>query len=241
MAKFCSRCGRPLNEGEVCNCAPVVQQSAPVAPQTVAVSAAPAQAAGSIDIKGCLMDCVNIFKKIFTKPVEAIKEFVNDNNFVAGIIMIVVSALITGLYRMAALKSIYSGTFLKPDYLKEFMNVFLPTIGEYALIAIIGYLIVSKLFKGTATIKQIVTAVGISLSVIIVTNVINSALVFMDGEFIVSLRTYIASFASILNVIILYASIKHAAGIDENKLFIGVTSIFVFASVAIDLIQKMFD
>lgn len=229
MAKFCTKCGRVLNEGEVCNCAQVVQPVATASTTTV-------------DAKGCVMDCLNVFKKIFTKPFDAIKEFVSENNFIAGIIMAVAAAISTGLYKIAILKNTYADiSFAEPEYLKEFMTTFATNLAEYALIIVIGYLVISKLFKGTASIKQMLTAVAISLSVVLAANLINSILVFVDGEFVINLRSYLASFASILNVLILYASVKHVAGVDQNKLFVSIASMSVFATVAMDLIQKLFD
>lgn len=257
MAKFCTKCGKQLVEGEVCNCAQTVQPIQTTAPTT-------ASSNSGVDVKESLMDCVNVFKNIFTKPFDAIKSFVCESKFIAGIIMVVVAALSTGLYKLAVLKNLYSssssaGSFnsgdlsdlissalsggslsvAEPEYLKEFMTAFATNLVEYALIAVIGYLIISKLFKGTASIKQMVAAVGISLSVVLAVNLLNSVLVFIDGDFIGNLRGYLASFGSILSMLILYASVKHVAGVNENKLFVSVASMSVFATVAMDLVQKI--
>ena len=256
MAKFCTKCGRQIAEGEVCSCVQMIQ------PTTTTTT--PVASNSDVNVKDSLMDCVNVFKKIFTKPFDAIKEFVCENKFIAGIIMVVVAALSTGLYKIATLKNLYSSSSsagsltagdltdlissalsggslaaAKPEYLKEFMTTFATNLVEYALIAVIGYLVVSMLFKGTASIKQMVAAVGISLSVVLAVNLVNSVLVFIDGEFIGNLRTYLASFASILSTLILYASVKHVSGVDENKLFVSVASMLVFATIAMDLVQKI--
>lgn len=253
MAKFCTKCGKKLEEGTICDCqVNDVKQKAVVASNV------------NIDLKESSLDCVNVFKKIFTKPVEAIKEFVCDNKFVAGIIMVVVAAITSGLYKIAALKSMYSsssaGSFnsgdfssllesalsgglssSEPEYLKEFFTSFGTSLVEYALIALLGYLIISKLFKGTATWKQMITAVAISVSVILVGNVINSVLVFIDGDFIGNIRSYVSSFAYISSILVLYNAVKEVAGIDKNKLFIGIASMSVFATVVIDIVKKIFD
>ena len=249
MAKFCTRCGRELNEGEVCNCT-----------QSVTTTSNNT----SVDVKTSFMDCVNVFKKIFTKPFDAIKEFVCENKYVAGIIMTVVAALSTGIYKIATLKNMYSANSsasfnasdfsdmlsnvlsggsigsAEPEYLKEFMTTFATNLVEYALIMGIGYFIVSKLLKGTASFKQMIVAVGISLSIVFAANIINSILVFIDGEFIANLRVYITSFATIISTLLLYGSVKQVAGIDENKLFVSVASMSVFATIVMDLVQKLF-
>lgn len=252
MAKFCTKCGKKLEEGQVCDCNTAVTQQTVVASDT------------KVDIKESCMDCVNVFKNIFTKPLDAIKTFVCDNKFVAGIIMVVVAALSSGLYKIATLKSMYSSSSAdsfgmddfssllesalsggsistEPEYLKEFFTSFGTSLVEYALIVLIGYLIISKLFKGTASWKQMITAVAISLSVILVGNVINSVVVFIDGEFVANIRSYISSFASILSILILCGAVKEVAGVDKNKVYLGIASMSVFATVVIDVAKKIFE
>lgn len=254
MSKFCTKCGKKLEDGKVCDC----QKNKKVEEKVVETTSS------QIDIKESLMDCVNVFKKIFTKPVEAIKEFVCDNKFIAGIIMIVVAAISTGLYKIATLKNMYSASnadafntsdfsdllnsalsggsiSAEPEYFKEFLTTFATNLVEYALIVLIGYLIISKLLKGTATWKQMITAVAISLSVVLTANLINSVLVFIDGSFIGNIRSYLASFASVLSIIILYKSVKETSGVDTNKVFMSVASMSVFATVVIDIAKKIFN
>ena len=256
MAKFCTKCGKPLEEGKVCECSQAVtKETTVVAPST--------NQNANIDIKESCMDCVNVFKKIFTKPFEAIKEFVCENKFIAGIIMVVLAALSSGLYKIATLKSMYSSTnsdsfnmsdfssllesalsgnltTAEPEYLKEFFTSFATNLAEYALIILIGYLIITKVLKSTVSWKQIITAVAISVSVVLVGNVINSGLVFIDGDFIGNIRGYVASFVSILSVLILGGAVRETTGIDKNKVFISVASMSVFATVVIDVVQKLF-
>lgn len=243
MAKFCTKCGKKLEEGKVCECT--------VVSQTVDTS-----------IKGSFVECLNVFKNIFTKPFDAIKSFVIENKFIAGIIMIVATALSSGLYKLASLKSGYnavesitsndltgllnsalSGSLqaAEPEYLKEFMTRFATDLAEYAVIVFIGYLLITKLLKGKASLKQMVNVVAISLAVIFASNIINSILVFIDGEFIVNLRIYINSFASIFSTLVLYGAIKEIGGVDQNKLFVSVASISVLATIVMDLIQKLFN
>lgn len=256
MAKFCTKCGKKLEEGQVCNCSKAENKKTT---KKVVV-----EESTKIDFKESAMDCLNIFKKIFTKPVEAIKEFVVENKFIAGIIMILVTALSAGLYRIATLKSIYSSSSAssfnandianlisgalsggmnstEPEYLKEFFTVSFTNIAQFALIVLLGWVIISKLMKGTATWKQMITAVAVSLSVVLVSNLINSVLVFIDGDFIGNIRSYVASFASIFSNLVLFVSIKEIAGIDKNKAFTAVASMCVVATVVIDIVQKLFD
>lgn len=252
MAKFCTKCGSELVDGKCPKCKNTKEEKVEVVENT------------PVDVKQGFIDCLDVLKNIFTKPFDAIKSFVCENKFVAGIIMIVVSALTTGIYKLATLKNLYSsksadsfnandfydllGSALsgetpnaEPEYLKEFLTTFVTNLAEYALIVVIGYLIISKLFKGTASIKEMIQTVAISLTVVIVANLLNSILVFIDGEFVANLRVYVASFASILSTLILYGSVKQVAGIDQNKLFVSIASMSVFATIVIDIFQKLFN
>ena len=115
MAKFCTKCGKKLEEGQVCDCSKTVKQETTVVTNTNANTGA--------DIKESCMDCVNVFKNIFTKPFDAIKAFVCENKFVAGIIMIVLAALSTGLYKIATLKSMYSSSSADSFNLSDFSSL----------------------------------------------------------------------------------------------------------------------
>lgn len=273
MAKFCTKCGKPLEEGKVCDCAQTVIQPTMVATNNgvnINNNINPNNNINSsnnvntnIDIKESFMDCLDVFKNILTKPFDAIKNFVCENKYIAGIIMIVLAAISSGLYRIATLKSMYNSTSAdsfnvndfssllesalsgnlttaEPEYLKEFFTSFATNLAEYALIVLIGYLIISKLLKSNTTWKHMITAVAISVSIIIIGNIINSGLVFIDGDFIGNVRGYIASFASISSILILGTTVTEVTGINKNKVFISVASMSVLANVVIDIAQKLF-
>ncbi len=199
------------------------------------------------DFKKSCLDCLDVFKNIFTKPVEAIKEFVDDNKFLSGIIMVVATALSTGIYKIASLKRVFddasSGWFKpeQPEYLKEFFTTFGANLLEYALIAILGYVIISKFLKGKITIKQSIIAVGISLSLVIIANLVNSILVFIDSEAVSYIMGYIFTFAKIYCYLILYKAISEVGKIDKNRVFLSVASMTVLATVTIDILDKLFN
>ncbi len=252
MAKFCTKCGSELVDSKCPNCKEKKETKVVETTETE-------------DLKTSFMSCLEVLKGIFIKPIDTIKSFVCENKFIAGIIMIVVAAITSGIYKIAILKNIYtsksadsftandltdmlssaltSGSIktVEPEYFKEFLTTFVTNFAEYALIVGIGYLVITSILKGKASIKEMVTAVGISLSVVLVANLLNSILVFIDGQFVANLRVYITSFAAILSTLILYGSVKQIAGIDNNKLFVSVASMSVLATVVIDIFQKIFN
>lgn len=254
MAKFCTKCGKETVDG-VC----------PDCKETKTVAATVAATNGeAVDVKQSFMDCLEVLKGIFTKPFDVIKSFVVDNKFVTGIIMVVLAALSSGLYKIATLKNMYSSSSAssfnesdlssmissalsgdlnaaaEPEYLKEFFTTFATNLAEYALLAVLGYVVVSKLFKGTASIKEMISAVGVSLAVVLVANLLNSILVFVDAEFVGYVRSYVATFASITSTLVLAGGVYQAAKLDKNKLFVSVASMSIFATAVMDIVDKLF-
>lgn len=247
MGKFCTKCGRPLQEGEICGCGNEIEEMKEKKDFT-------------IDIKESFIDCFEIFKKVITKPFEAINNFVTENKYISGIIMMVMAALSTGIYKLAVLKNSYqmvessldghggwldiwsnfTGESVRPAYFKEFLTETATNLIQYIVLVILGYLIISKLMNGKSTWKHILTAVGISLSVVIGANLMNSILTFINGELIIHLISYVSSFASIFSILLLYESVKGVAEVDKNKLLIGITSMLVCANIVVDFIQKIF-
>lgn len=224
MAKFCTKCGKELQEGQVCDCQ---------ATTTV-------NSESSIDFKEAGKDCLNLVKGIFTKPVETIKNFVADNKLISAIIMIVVAALSKGLYTIAYDKAQLANKFYEPKYLNDFFTTSLDSLVRFALIAAIGYLLVTVIFKGKTTWKQMVAAVGAGVAVVICANVINSILVFVDAEFVIYLVSYISTFATFALFLVVYKAIEETAELDKNKLFLGSISLFVLVEAAMDLYAKIF-
>lgn len=226
MAKFCTKCGKETVDGVCPDCKEV---------KTEVV------ATESVDIKQSFMDCLEVVKGIFTKPFDTIKSFVADNKFVTGIILIILTALSGGIYRLAGLK-IAANDFYEPEYLKEFMTTFVTDVAEYALIAFVGYLVVTMLFKGTATIKEMLSAVGVSLAVVLLVNLLNSILIFVDIDVVQDyIMGYIFSFGTFMNILLLSLGIYQASKMDKNKLFISVTSIMIFSTIVIDIFNKLFN
>lgn len=219
MAKFCSKCGKELVDGQRCDCQP--------------------SNASSVDFKECGKDCLNLLKGIFTKPVETIKNFVADNKLISAIIMIVVAALSSGLFRIAYEKAKLANSFYEPKYLNDFFTVSLESLVRYALIAVIGYVLVTLIFKGKTTWKQMVAAVGAGVTAVICANVINSMLAFVDAEFFGYLASYISAFASFALFLVVYKAIEETAEIDKNKLFLGSILLFVLVEAGMDLYAKI--
>ena len=251
MAKFCTKCGEELTQGEKHICSAVKNKNEEKESSKVIQS--------DIDFKEGFTNCLNYLKVLLSKPKEAIDDFVTEKKYFSGILLIFLTAIASGLYRIATLHVAYgansskgfSGTELvdlfkisftkEPDYLKEFMTKFATSLAQYALIAILGYFIIKSLLKGKATIKEMFTSVGASLGIVFISFVINAVLVFIDAEVVGYIRTYITSFASIFSILVLYQSVKKVSNINKETLFLATASMSVSATIVIDLINKLFD
>ena len=65
MAKFCTNCGKKLKDGEVCNC------------KKVEIS--------TKDFNSYMTSLLNVLKGMFVKPIDTLKSFIADSNFVFSI------------------------------------------------------------------------------------------------------------------------------------------------------------
>lgn len=250
MTKFCTKCGEELIQGEKHICS---------ASKNKKTEKEEVKTVNDIDFKEGFTNCLNYLKALISKPIEAIDDFVTEKKYFSGVLLIVLTAIASGLYKIATLHTAYgansskgfSGTELaellklsfskEPDYLKEFMTNFATSLAQYALIAVLGYFIIKSLFKGKATIKEMFASVGASLGIVFIAFVLNAILVFIDAEVVGYIRTYITSFASIISILVLYKSVKKVSQIDKEKLFLTTASMSVSATIVIDIINKLFD
>ena len=85
MAKFCTKCGKKLEEGKTCSCTKEKTTEAKV--EVVTTSNA----------NEIINSLIEIAKGIFVKPIDTIRKYTDDNNMILGLILIAINSLITGL------------------------------------------------------------------------------------------------------------------------------------------------
>ena len=236
MAKFCTKCGTALENEKCPKCD--VEQKAEVKEEVKTTKTS----TETVDFKESFMDCLNILKKVFIKPAETVKEFVTDNKFATGIIMILITALLAGVCQIASIRSaVGSSSYVEPDYLKEFMTTFAYSAAEYAIMAVVGYIVVTQLFKGKITIKEMFCLIGVAFSAVLVGFAVCSIIVFIDGEVIQYIIKYITLFGAIFGYLLIYEGIKQKGEIDKEKIFLSVAAISIFAVMVVDILHKLFD
>lgn len=220
MAKFCTNCGKKLKEGEVCTCKKVEVKTT--------------------DVKSYLTSLINIIKGIFTKPVDTLKSFINDNNFVLALIILAVASIATSALSLVLIKQILDLTMLgggilglglstfEIPYVKYFFITLFTSIATYFLLAGMLYLIGVVILKGETTFKKLMTLIASSSVIHIIGTILTTIIMLISFK----LALVMFMISSLFYIFYLYQGMKFAFKVDENKL----AYILTFALVVTDLV-----
>ena len=258
MSHYCEKCGRPLTEGEVCYCdVEHVEYQGNEANNTLPTEIGVKKKVNTanIDFSKYVNEIVNVFKGIFSKPVDTIKDFISEDKYISGIVLLVLTAISGGIYRIAYLKSTYNpandlisklGNYFmgeapaKPAYFKEFFKSFGGDVLRYALIVLAFYVIVNTILKLKGSYKQAINVVAISFVALIIANLLKTVLVFSDSTILGYVSSYISTFSYLFEIIVLSYGIKEVTGIDKNKLLYVIPSILISATCVYDILRNLF-
>lgn len=243
MGNFCTQCGRPLQEGEVCNCtaqaapnpAPAAPTPTPVAPNPVTpppaaptpapaptptpVQAAPSQS--SREIKQGFENLVTALKIVWKNPAEAASALAKKESWLAALILIVAQALFSGLFALTNY-----GVGLEHDsaisLVISFFFTFFFSIALSA--AAMGmYLGIGKATKAGITFKSALATASIRCFVCLPLTFIGLLLGMASvqiGMFFFFLGEIIAAFLSIL-------AVEKNLEVNANRAFLIVGSTYV--------------
>lgn len=155
MAKFCTNCGKKLQDGEVCTC---VKEKTSMA--------------SSFDVKESIDQTLDLVKGLFLKPTETIKKYVNQDNMILSIILLVLGAVISGLFVLVLLKEVIGVAFgmlfgasqslfsssmnMEIPYFKVFLITTLVAVATYFLEALIAFVFSNKWFKVDVDYKKMI-------------------------------------------------------------------------------------
>ena len=141
MAKFCTNCGKKLKDGEVCNC------------KKVEIS--------TKDFNSYMTSLLNVLKGMFVKPIDTLKSFIDDSNFVLALIILLIAALSTSAMTLVLIKQLYGQIGLlgggmmglalssvEIPYVKFFFITLFASIVVYFILAGMLYLVGSSILKG---------------------------------------------------------------------------------------------
>ncbi|MBE5934388.1 MAG: YIP1 family protein [Lachnospiraceae bacterium] len=139
MAKFCTKCGKPLNEGEVCSCMAAAQEDniaqaamgegqANQAPQPTETMGQVNQVSQTVEqvnqpvqsttanealeaTKDAMSNAFAVVKEVLVNPVSGTVKLAKSNAWISSVILIVIQGLITGLFTYRQMLSLITKSF----------------------------------------------------------------------------------------------------------------------------------
>lgn len=260
MGNFCTQCGRPLQEGEVCNCtaqaapnpapaapnpAPAAPTPTPVAPNPVtpppaaptpapAPAPAPVQAApsqSSREIKQGFENLVTALKIVWKNPAEAASALAKKESWLAALILIAAQALFSGLFALTN----YGVGLEHNSAISLVISFFFTFFFSIALsAAAMGmYLGIGKAVKANVTFKSALATASIRCFVCLPLTFIG-LLLGMASVQIVFLGEIIAAFLSIL-------AVEKNFEVNANRAFLIVGGTYVVLYILFVIFAALFN
>lgn len=241
MAKFCTKCGKKLEEGQVCDCQAKVEK--------VAVAAT---TSNGFDFNKALNDYIEIVKGIFVKPADTIKKFATTNNFVLGLIAILLNCIVCGVFlyclcseAMGLFSSFIGGYGSLFDYgsmtaevpfMKTFLYGVLFMVVGFGVTALMIYLIAGKILKDRIDIKKAFSLVGVCSVFTTITTVVAIISIYISMKFMFILLLI----AGVFYLTHLYQGIIETTEVNKNKLaYVFVPTISVATFVVVYVLPKI--
>lgn len=229
MAKFCTNCGKKLEEGQVCDCVKT-----------------------AVTKNGNLFnECLEIAKNFLKKPIDTLKENTEESKVNHALVMLGINGIAMGLFFMAIAKLLFNTVMLKSGYgslmslagaqvkipyLKIFFIAFIVTVIVELLIATCCYLLSDKLFNGKTSVKKMITLFGFSS--IILTVAILAATILSFINIYISLFVLVAGL--LLKSYYNYKGLEFVCDTDINKLgYVLMPSVLVVSVVVGYLLPKI--
>ncbi len=191
MAKFCNKCGTPLEDGKCPNCDK--EKKKEIEPEKKVekkvqreVEEQEEKEEKSEVADNLLSEYVDILKGMFTKPVSTLKNYITEKNFPIGIGSIVVCAILFGILIEVLLGRIFNSIGLNLSMINNMINqintliakegitiISIPTLEGTGIklglmfavasfvIAGVIYVMHTVIFKKKLDFKKIITMIGI--------------------------------------------------------------------------------
>ena len=239
MAKFCTKCGKKLEEGEVCNCS------------ANTVKASTTASSGNVDINQGFNDYVNIIKGIFTHPSDTIKEYAKGDKFLLGIIAIVINCLISGVFfyffidkafgsamgMFGGYGSLMSSAGMSLTFGRIFFMGLLFMVFWFAVCALVLFVIANPILKDKMDIKTSFALVGVCSIFTTLTTVVALIFTFVSVKF----ALIILLLGAIFYLTHLYQGLSDITSINKNKLvYTFVPAVALATFVMVELVPKFF-
>lgn len=149
MDKYCSYCGRELNEGEICSCA------------NYQINEEQTQKKGLF-----LSISWKLFKDTFKNPTKTINGFVKNKDYKLGIFFIILSSILISIIRVmrishiSYLNNVFGFYFSTKSFIYLFLNVVFQ-LGIFALFGLYIILFTSIILSQKIDYKKSLSVVGV--------------------------------------------------------------------------------
>lgn len=234
MAKFCTKCGKPLTDGKPCSCEATVQEN------TVA---------NTKDANWYVSSFMEIVKGIFTKPIDTIKKYATEEYFILGLIALIINSLVTGLLTYLFVKqssellvgmtgfSSYSLGSIEIPFVKVFLTISLFMVVAFLVSAAMISVMNTYVFKANTSMKKCISLVGVCSVLTLVTSLVAIILLYL------SLKVFLVFLllAGILYLCHMYHGIQVISDLDENKQgYTFLVSVSVATFIVVYILPKIF-
>ena len=201
MARFCTYCGSELKDGKCPKCSELQTKE---------------------ENKSIVSDMMELIKGMFVKPVDTMKEFIQEENLNQALVSLGISATSIGLLICIFLKMTnfmshvyFPGvkTYHVPYVKIMIVSIVLVSI-IYLLLSAITYFISTKCFKSNTSYQKIITWLGATASLMTVVYLVSAIGMLMHT----TIGTIIFVAGSLLNTYYMYKGLSYACDVNENKL-----------------------
>ncbi len=174
MAKFCTKCGKPLKDGKPCDCEKENKK------EEIKEKIENDNDESSVDVGAAVNNCVNILLGMIKKPSNTLAKKANKNNFTLAIVSIIVNAIVFGLTVHFLYSNIFGHEGYDLSFVSSQLEIFTKLFGlgsitsnqglnagifmiimSFIIIGIL-YLMHTGIYKKAIDSKKIVGLVGIS-------------------------------------------------------------------------------
>ena len=249
MAKFCTKCGNPLEDGKCPEC----DKEKEVKEEKVEEKKDVKEEVASNDVVNNFKDIVT---NIFKTPIRTVKKYANEANMNFGLIALGVNAVAIGLFVYATINNILkvAGITIQQlnvalDEIRPYLQVIGINIqdtnfGVKAAIAmaiisaiVIGiiYLMANVVFKKELNVKKIIPIVGVSESFITIAALAGAVLSYINipAALIVFLVVSIFSFTT------LHQTLDETTNLDSNEIIYTTAAAIIVPIIALIIITSV--
>lgn len=240
MAKFCTKCGKKLEEGQKCDCDKKEKVEVEVEEKEV------------ITINNDMVnDYLNAVKGMFTHPVDTMKEYSKRSKFNLALIMIVINCIISGLFIYLFAKE-GAVSLVSMVYGRSYSTIASSSMEVPIKVFFIGTLLMAVYFlcfggllhfissticKKESDAKKIYALIGVTSIFTTITTIVAMIAMYIN----IWVAIIITTIAGVLYLLHLYHGFTELTKVDKNKIaYVFTTAYVITLFVTLYILPKIF-